>query len=150
MAMVLLLSGCAGLSDPSPTPTGPSGPGTADLAKPQVLRDTGTVTAGVGVGLSLTFGAPGVGPSVKDNVTLMHIELRWSGPADLNLCIHKPSSGSTGAASNCEAGGDGGAPGMPDSPLRITIPSPEKGAWTISPYANGAAAQTDYELAVTL
>lgn len=147
--LLLVLSGCAGTPASTSSPTSGPQPATG-AAMPQVLRDQGTLTAGVGAGLSLTLGAGGVAPSVKANVTLMLIELRWAGPVDLDLCIQSPSSENTAGVGECEDLGDGGMPGLPDSPVQVAIPAPEQGAWTISPYADGAAAETEYELAVTL
>jgi hypothetical protein len=80
----------------------------------------------------------------------MLIEMKWTGPADLDLCVNKPSGGNTGGAANCDAVSNGGLPGMPDSPFRVTYPSPEAGSWSIAPSVKGAAAQTEYHIAVTL
>ncbi|HUR63163.1 MAG TPA: hypothetical protein VM241_01645 [Candidatus Thermoplasmatota archaeon] len=148
-AALLLLAGCAG------TTTTTSGNGTTTLsatlpAKPQVLSDDGTVTAGIGARVSFTLGAPGVTPGVQGNATLLYVEMAWAGPTDLDLCVHTPSSGMTGTAQNCDGKGGGGLPGMPDSPIRLTYTAPEKGAWSVAPTVNGAAAQTDYRLRVTL
>jgi hypothetical protein len=151
LAAALLLAGCAGSTTSSTTTTGAPGTPSA-FAPPEVIPDKGTITASASVpmGASFAIGVEGAKPGVA-NVSLLYIELRWTGPADLNLCVDKPSSASTGGqVGSCEPEGAGGLPGMPDSPVHVTYLDPEEGEWDVSPYANGGAANTPYELAVTL
>jgi hypothetical protein len=151
-AALLLLAGCTGTTTTT-TGSGTTGPasGAMVMGKPEVVSDKGTITAGLGAGVSFTLGAAGAAPGVQGNVTLLYIELRWTGPVDLGLCVNTPSGGNTAGAANCDSGvKNGGLPGMPDSPVHATYVDPEQGDWKAFPDANGAAAQTDYELAVTL
>jgi hypothetical protein len=151
-AVIVLVSGCTASKPNAGSQTPASGGSSAGQhAKPEVLEDKGTMTASAGVAITFTVGAMGVQPTATGNVTLMYFELKWDGPTDLNLCVHKPTSGSTGTAENCDgAVANKGLPGMPDSPVHATYPNPEPGAWSASPYATGASGNTNYALAVTL
>ncbi|MCA1811344.1 MAG: hypothetical protein LC623_04950, partial [Halobacteriales archaeon] len=83
-AALLLLAGCTDTATTTTT-SGTTGPGgMPGAAKPDVVRDDGTITASGGVGVTLTIPAIGAAPDVQGNVTLLYAELRWTGPADLD------------------------------------------------------------------
>lgn len=149
---LVVLAGCS--SKPAPTssnavlPVPTPGP---YVGPPEVQTLNGTVNFGANSGvLSTTQGATSLEFDVA-NATLVYVELKWDTQFDLDLCVVSPSSGSTaGQADNCIAGGSGGMAGSPDSPVHMTLTSPEAGHWKANPISGpGGAVNVNYEIAVT-
>ncbi len=132
---------------------GPGIQGNATAKPPVVKTASGTITAAVGVngGASFTLGGASAEGNVEAGARFLLAELSWDGVADLDLCVGKPASGTTGPAANCDgAPGTGGLPGMPDSPIAFVYTNPEAGAWSVGPYANGPVANTAFTVAFTV
>lgn len=150
--MAAALAGCLGDDD-----TGIDGPGvgpdnddenTNSTAEPDLFLGTGSIAASAPV---FALGSGGVDFNVKEGATLLLAEIRWDDPAfDINLALSSPDAGETGTARNYDHVANGGSPGSPDSPHSLTVEAPKAGAWGASAFANGAAANVEYEIVVTV
>lgn len=154
LAAFALLAGCSQAPPPADSePTVTDDVGVAMASEPKVLDGSGTITAGVGTP-ALSFQSGGVGAefTVTGNVTLVYVEMAWESPAiALDLCIHAPSDGDQAGVPTCGVVEDGGMPGLPANLVTHTRAAPEAGAgWTASPFIDGAAANQDFQLKVTL
>lgn len=110
----------------------------------------GTVQSAAG---PLSVGGTTSDFKVDEGATLVFAELKWDSPViDLNVALRSPAAGQTGTANNFDHTGSGGNPGMPNSPETLTISGADvlAGDWQGTAFANGAAAEQDYQLAVTV
>lgn len=150
----LALAGCTSGNGGSPSASpSPSAAASVNPKSVEVTTGLGTVTSAGVAGTSFSNGAPAVTFDVKANATLIYIEMRWASPVvDLDIAMSSPNSGNTQGVGNPDYIGSGGGPGTPDSPATMTLKGGDviKGGWTGGAFANGAAAQQDYEMAVSV
>ncbi len=150
----LFLSGCA---DSGKSSGSIDDDGTTDITnstlEPITASATGTIVAGAGTPVvSFANGADALAFDVPDNATLLYVEMSWSSQViALDLCVHAPADGFTQGIPICGIVQDGGSPGMPKSPVTVTIADPEIGSgWQVSPYPDGPAAEQPFKIAYTI